>query len=277
MSSTYGREFMAKKTGQDRAAQYRVGSVARAIELIELVADAPTQGLTLSQITNMVEGSKSTIFALLHTLAEFNYVRTVEPGPRYLPGMALVRLGDLSTAHQPIGQLARPILHTLSQLTQLTIRVAINDDGHPVFIERVDSPGTVRFNTPLGVRELAHVSSAGKAILAEMTPDEVARVTQESGFIARTKKTHTSLKSLSVDLDEIRKRGYAVDNEEDAEGVFCVGAAFYDHTGKCAGALSATGIKGDLTPKKLDDLGKLVRKHALELSSVLGAPTRRNS
>lgn len=268
---------MAKAKNSEQTSRYRVGSVARAIELIELVAEAPTQGLTLSQITGRVDGSKSTIFALLHTLAEFNYVRLVEPGPRYLPGMALVRLGDLSISHQPIGQIARPILHSLSQLTQLTIRVAINDDGHPVFIERVDSPGAVRFNTPLGIRELAHVSSAGKAILAELSPEDVERVTQESGFVARTKKTHTSLKSLNADLIEIRKRGYAIDNEEDAEGIFCVGAAFFDHTGKCAGALSATGIKGDLTPKKLDEIGKVVKKHALELSDVLGSPLRRNA
>ena len=268
---------MTNVKGLSRASQYRVGSVARAIELVDLVAGAPTEGLSLSQITSVVDGSKSTVFALLRTLAEFGYVRLVEPGPRYLPGMALVRLGDLSISHQPIGQIARPFLHSLSQLTQLTIRVAINDDGHPVFIERIDSPGTVRFNTPLGIRELAHVSSAGKAILAELTPEDVARVTRESGLIARTKKTHTTLKSLNADLTEIRKRGYAIDNEEDAEGVFCVGAAFFDHTGKCAGALSATGIKGDLTPKKLDELGKLVKKHALELSNTLRSPVRRNA
>lgn len=267
---------MARGEGSTRASQYRVGSVARAIELVDLVAGGPAEGLTLSQITNLVDASKSTVFALLHTLAEFGYVRVIEPGPRYLPGMALVRLGDLSTSHQPIGQIARPILHSLSQLTQLTIRVAINDDGHPVFIERIDAPGAVRFNTPLGIRELAHVSSAGKAILAEMSPEDVARVCQESGLIARTRKTHTTLESLTADLVEIRKRGYAVDNEEDAEGVFCVGAAFFDHTGRCAGALSATGIKGDLTQKKLDELGKLVQKHALELSKTLGSPVRRN-
>jgi IclR family acetate operon transcriptional repressor len=265
---------MTSAKSPTRASQYRVGSVARAIELVDLVAAAPPDGLTLSQITAVVDGSKSTIFALLRTLAEFDYVRFVEPGPRYLPGMALVRLGDLSISHQPIGQIARPILHSLSQLTELTIRVAINDDGHPVFIERIDSPGTVRFNTPLGVRELAHVSSAGKAILAQLTPDDVDRVTKESGFVARTKKTHTNLKSLNVDLAEIRKRGYAVDNEEDEEGVFCVGAAFFDHTGKCAGAVSATGIKVDLTTKKIDELGKLVKQHAMQLSKTLGAPTR---
>lgn len=265
---------MTEERDSWRASQYRVGSVARALELVDVVASAPSEGLTLSQITSAVEGSKSTLFALLRTLAEFGYVRLIEPGPRYLPGMALVRLGDLSTSHQPIGQIARPILHSLSQATGLTVRIAINDDGHPVFIERIDSPGTVRFNTPLGVRELAHVSSAGKAILAELAPEDVVRVTKESGLVARTKKTHTTLKSLNADLDEIRKYGYAVDNEEDADGVFCVGAAFFDHTGKCAGAISATGIKVDLSAKKLDELGNLIKKHALQISRILGAPTR---
>jgi IclR family acetate operon transcriptional repressor len=68
------------------------------------------------------------------------------------------------------------------------------------------------------------------------------------------------------------QRGYAVDDEEDVEGVFCVGVAVHEHTGRCAGAISVTGIKRDLPSWQVARLGTTVREHAARISRVLGAP-----
>ncbi len=265
---------MSPKKAEIHSSQYRVGSVARALTLVEIIAHSSNQGITLTEITKKIEGSKSTIYALLRTLIEFGYVRTIDPGPRYLPGIALMRLGDLAEMHHPIGQIANPIMQSLCKETGFTIRLAINDRGRPIFVERIDAPGVVRFYTPLGNIELPHVSSAGKAILAQLKPEDAMRVIRGSGLTARTKKTHTTLKSLNLDLELTRRRGYAIDDEEDVEGVICLGSAFFDHTGQCAGALSATALKTNLSNKEIDKLGSLVRDHAKRLSRELGAPVR---
>jgi IclR family acetate operon transcriptional repressor len=119
------------------------------------------------------------------------------------------------------------------------------------------------------------VSSAGKAILAELGDHEVAELVNATGLTRRTRKTITSLTELLADLAATRRRGYAVDDEEDVEGVFCVGAAFFDHTGACAGAISATGIKRDLPPRAVEDLGQAVRAAAGSVTDQLrGAPHR---
>jgi IclR family acetate operon transcriptional repressor len=257
---------MSPSKAEIHSSQYRVGSVARALILVEIIAHSSDQGITLTEITKEIEGSKSTIYALLRTLIEFGYVRTIDPGPRYLPGIALM--------HHPIGQIANPIMQSLCKATDLTIRLAINDRGRPIFVVRIDAPGVVRFYTPLGNIEPPHVSSAGKAILAQLKPEDVMRVIRGSGLTARTKNTHTSLKSLNLDLELTRKRGYAIDDGEDVEGVICIGSAFFDHTGQCAGALSATALKINLSHKEIDRLGNLVREHARRLSRELGAPLR---
>ena len=153
-----------------------VASVARALDLVELIVGGPDSGMPLSQIAKAVGGSKSAVLATLRTLVDFGYLRAAEPGPKYLPGMMLIRLGDLAAAHDPLIAVARPILAQLSAKSGLTIRVARNDAGYPVFLDRVDGPGFVRFHTPLGIRELPHVSSAGKAILAELSDAEVDAV-----------------------------------------------------------------------------------------------------
>ena len=127
----------------------------------------------------------------------------------------------------------------------------------------------MRFHTPLGIRELPHVSSAGKAILAELTDKEVDAVVRESGLVSRTKNSITKISELKKELEHIRKVGFATDDEEDAQGIFCVGATFFDHFGKCIGAISATGVKTDMTVAQVSSLGKLVIKYADQLTEEL--------
>ncbi len=255
--------------------RYTVGSVARALVLLDVIAEGPVEGMTVSEMARRLEMSKSSAFSLAHTLVDGGFLRTIEPGPRYQLGLSLVRLGDAAATRLPLGALVRPVLHDLSARTGLTTRVAVNDASQPMFIERVDAPGAVRFHTPLGVPELAHVSSAGKAILAELPEVEVRRLAEALGLPRRTPKTITVIDELLDDLAATRRRGYAVDDEEDIEGVFCLGAPFFDHTGVCSGAVSATGIKRDLTPRAVEELGLAVRGAADEISTLLrGGPSR---
>jgi DNA-binding IclR family transcriptional regulator len=251
------------------SAPTQVGSVARALKLVELIVAGPIEGMSLSEIAKIVEHSKSAVLATLRTLVDFGYLRSSEVGPRYLPGMMLIRLGDLAAEHDPLIAIARPILTQLSEKSGLTIRVARNDRGFPIFLDRVDGPGFVRFHTPLGVRELPHVSSAGKAILAQLNDEQIKEVAKECGLVARTKNSITTLAELRKEIEKIRLDGFAIDDEEDAQGIFCLGAPFYDHFGNCIGAVSATGVKIELSEQQVTKLGKLVIKFADQLTKEL--------
>jgi IclR family acetate operon transcriptional repressor len=250
--------------------RYTVASVARALRVVGLVADAPDSGLTLTEIARAIGSSKSTAYAIARTLVDHGYLRASDPGPRYGPGMELVRLGDAATRTMPIGRVCHPVLLDLSRETGLTTRACVADHGYPVFVERVDSPGAIRFHTPLGVREMPHTSSAGKAILATLATEAVEAVIADSGLVRRTPKTITTLTELLDDLAAVRRRGFAVDDEEDVLGVFCIGAAFFDHAGVCAGAISATGINLDLPTRHVDELGQAVRAAADRVTTLLG-------
>lgn len=139
-----------------------------------------------------------------------------------------------------------------------------------MFIDRVDGPGSVRFHAPLGQREIPYASAAGKAILATLPEEQVRRVCMEAGFTRRTAHTITDIATLLDNLVLTRGRGFALDDEEDAEGVLCAAAAFFDHGGSCAGAVSVTGIKGDLTAWRIEELGRTVRLAGDRISKLLG-------
>jgi IclR family transcriptional regulator, acetate operon repressor len=257
--------------GDDEVAgRYTVRSVARAIRLMEIVADGPPDGQSLSDLARALGTSKSTTLALARTLAASGLLRAPRPGPRYTLGTALIRLGDIARNQLPIGGLCRPLLEEMADLTKMTARVAICDGGFPVFIERVDGPGSVRFHTPLGQREVPYASAAGKAILATMSEAEIRSLCGQTGLHARTAHTITDVDSLLDNLALARGHGFAVDDEEDAEGVFCVGAAFFGYDGSCAGAVSVTGIKGDLPAWRMNELGQTVRQYADRVCEILG-------
>jgi IclR family transcriptional regulator, acetate operon repressor len=256
-------------SGDPVAGRYTVRSVARALRLVEAVAEGPPEGRSLSDLARELGTSKSTTLALARTLSAFGYLREAH-GRGYALGTALIRLGDVAGQQIPLRDLCRPLIDDLSRETRMTARAAVNDAGYPVFIDRVDGPGTVRFHTPLGQREVPYASAAGKAILAAMDEATVRQVCAGTGLRPRTAHTITDLGTLLDNLASVRRRGFAVDDEEDAEGVICVGAAFFGHDGSCGGAVSVTGIKGDLPAWRVEELGQAVRRCADKVSESLG-------
>jgi IclR family acetate operon transcriptional repressor len=250
--------------------RYQVQSVARAAHLLNEIADHGPRGLSITEIADRLGVAKSTALALARTLASAGLLRGVEPGPRYVLGLNLLRLGDLVGQQTSIAELGLPTLRDLSSITGMTARLASNESGYPVFIERIDGEGSVRFHAPLGQREQPHATAAGKAILAYLEEHDVRRVLGEAGMPRYTPKTLTDIVALLTELERVRSEGYALDDEEEAEGVFCVGAAFFDHQGACAGALSVTGLKVDVPLREVRQLGLTVREHADRVSSMLG-------
>src|SRR5580698_7837426 len=220
--------------------RYRLRSVDRALDALELLASAGQGGLTLTEPADRLAVAKSSAFALLHTLVARGYA--AEAGGRldrtYRLGMALARLGDAAERQSPLISLALPVLQSITDSTGLTSRLVVPDGPYAVAVARVDGPGTVRFASYLGAREYPHCTSAGKALLAALAPDRARSLAAETGLPARTPRTITDPDALARDLELTATRGFAIDDEEDCEGVFCVGSAVYDRSGACVAAIS---------------------------------------
>ncbi|HEY0416628.1 MAG TPA: IclR family transcriptional regulator [Gaiellaceae bacterium] len=255
--------------------RYRVQSVERAFQLLEALAAAGPGGATLTDLARSIGVSKSTAYAILQTLLGGGFVADLGVGAsrRYRLGMALARLGDVVVSQIALRDVALPVLHDLARETLLAARVAVLDEPYAVVIARVDAPdSSVRFSANLGKREHLHCSAVGKAMLAALGRDAARAIVAAAGMPGKTRQTITDEETLLAELDTVAQRGYAVDDEEDDAGVFCVGAAVRDHARRCVGAISVTGIKRELAPWQVVLLGTKVREHADRISGVLGAP-----
>ncbi|WP_181969686.1 IclR family transcriptional regulator [Paraburkholderia sp. DHOC27] len=260
----------AVQTAEER---YALRSVSRALDVLEALGRAASEGLTVAGVAEQIGVSKSTAFALLQTLLQRNFVTDVRLGGsrRYRLGLSLVFLGDRAAEEVGVSQLAMPVLRELTASTGLTSRLAILDHGYAVAISRVDAPGILRIASALGQRELPHCSALGKSLLALLPPARVVKLLTQTGMPRRTEYTLTTPVELMQDLLLVAERGYAFDNEEDNIGVVCIGAAITNREGEGVAAISVTTLKSGLSDDDLHELGRTLRRYADRVSRQLGA------
>lgn len=253
--------------------RYWVKSVARAIDVLELLASQPAGGgLSVTEIGAALNLSKSAAFATLFTLNARGLVADEGSGMsrRYRLGMALARLGAQAVSQTSLREVARPHLGELARSAAATARLATLESDQAVVIDQVGGNERVRLDLRMGSRELPHSTGLGKAILAQLEPDQIRDLVERVGMVRRTARTITDVDTLVAHLAEVREAGYALDDEEDAEGVFCIGSALLDHDGACVGAISITGLKLDQPTWRYQELGRMVRDSALKISADLG-------
>lgn len=255
-----------------RPRRLRVQSVDRALWMLEEIGKAGPDGLGMAELADRLEMSRSAVWTTLQTLLSRAFVAESGNGygRRYVLGMALARLGDQALSQMTIRDAAMPFLRSLSEVTGLTSRVAVLHESVVTVVGRHDAPGAVRFNLQFGQPELLHCSAVGKALLSALPESAVRELIDQQGLVRRTSRTITDSNALLRDLSTIRTRGYAFDDEEDAEGIVCVGSAVYDHRGTAAAAISVTGLKQGIPQWRLDEIGSLVADHAARISNKLG-------
>lgn len=258
---------------QPEDSRYWVKSVARAARLLETLAHQPArEGMSVTELAAASGVSKSAAFATLHTLRHFGLVADDGEGMnrRYRLGMTLARLGTRARDQLNLVDAARPLLTELTAESDFTSRLAILEQDQAVVIDQVSNRQGVQLDLKMGFRELPHCTGLGKALLATMDEAGVKELIARTGLPRRTSKTITSEEALQAHLADIRKLGYALDDEEDAEGIFCIGSPIFDHENLPVGAISITGLKLGQPTWRYAELGRMVRGTAERISAQLG-------
>ena len=246
-------------------------SVTRAIEALELISRTTAKGLTLAEITKELSVSRSSTWVLVQTLLRAEYLH--EDGSdyprRYSLGPAIMRLARSPLLEQSGGLIIRRHLQTLTDHTGFTSRFALLQEDDISIVARVDAPGAIRFNLHFGQPEQFHCTSVGKAVLASLNRDRVLDIILDRDLIRKTRNTITQIPDLLSDLETIRDRGYSIDDEEDFEGIVCIGSSVTDEHGAGIGAISVTALKQQLPNWRIESVGKSVASAAKLISSEL--------
>ncbi|OMH27654.1 IclR family transcriptional regulator [Tersicoccus phoenicis] len=194
-----------------------VQSVERGFELLEAIADADGE-ISLSGLAVASKLPLPTIHRLLRTMVALGYVRQL-PSREYGLGARLIQLGE--KAGRQLGSLAAPELSALVHNLGETANMAMLDGDMIVYVAQKPSPHAMRMFTEVGRRAHTHATGVGKAILAQLPDERVERIVASAGMPTPTRYTHGTVSSLLADLQQIRQRGYSVDDGEQELGVRC--------------------------------------------------------
>lgn len=255
-------------------ARSQVGSVERALTILELLADR-RDGLTASDLSRRARIPKSTLSYILRTLVGRGYVRRdVESGLHTL-GIRLLSLGGQAMQSMELREVAMPHLRQISERTRLDAHLAILDHGDAVYIERVESPGFIKMATWIGRRMTPHITAVGKALICQHEKHEVQEIFKLHHIKPATPKTITTLSHLLTDLADTRRRGFSIDDEENEARVRCIAAPVVAATGEVVAAIGVSGTVGQIDDEGITRIGNLVRSAALRMSAQLGGSRRK--
>ena len=200
-----------------------VKSSLRTVELLEYFASH--RGLhTLGDLQQQLGYPKSSLYMLLRTLADIGWVETDRTGTMYGIGLRALLVGTSYLDGDDVVAAARPVMEWLVETTTETVHLARLDGTDVVYLATRESQHYLRPMSRVGRRLPAYATSLGKALLAER-PDADVVAALPAALAAITPHTLRSPSDLVADLAITRRRGYAVDNEENVIGLRCFGAA----------------------------------------------------
>lgn len=265
---------IARKRGRPPGPNNRAGdgknqSLIRALTLLERLSETPT-GLNLTDLSYQLGMPTATVHRLLNTFEEFNFVEQDAERGLWFVGLKAFTVGNAFLNRRDLVSSARPHMHALVELCGETVNLGVIDDGEVVFISQVESQEVMRMIARLGSRSPVHASGVGKAMLANMPQRRVTGILQRRGLARYTDHTIDNPTQLDEELEQVRRLGYALDDEEHAVGLRCVAAAIFDENGQPLAAISVSGPKARIVDSRLSELGHAVQQAADEITRALG-------
>lgn len=242
---SYWRQHVPDSRQADRLAEqtardYTLSSVRNALRLLCCFSPAEPE-LGVSELARRLGVGKSTVHRLLGTLKEEGFVEQNATTGRYGLGLRLLDLGAQAGARLDLHESASPYLDDLRNRTGETVHIAVLNGHEVVYVERRESPRTLRLFSQIGRRNGAHCTSTGKVLLAHLAPDALDRLLEGRVLEARTAHTITDHARLREELGKIRNRGYGTNMNESELGIASIAAPIRDSHGDVVAAISVAG------------------------------------
>lgn len=243
--------------------KYRVPAIERAHLILKEISQHPGE-LKLIDLSRTLAINKSSMYSLLLTMENLGWIEK-ETGETYRLGRELSRFGHAAMQQRDLNE----SFHKEASLSKLRLgesfQLAVLDGKEVLYIAKEEALTPVRLASEPGMRLPAHATALGKAMLADLSKDELISFypTNLEPFQQLTMHTITSSQALIMDLDQIRKQGYALDLEEAVLGFSCAAAPIRNAEGKVIAAVSCSMMLPQWEQKKqscIEEICKLAHK-----------------
>ncbi len=246
-----------------------IQSVVRAIEIIECF-NGNNEELGISEIADYMKLSKSTIYGLVNTLKVAGLLEQNVQNKKYRLGIKLFELGNLVQSRMDLRDEARPFCRKLAEKYETTVHLAIFDEGDVIYIDKLVNYDMQIVSSQVGKRAPMYCTGVGKAILAYVEDEHIEKYVLSKPLQKITNNTITTRERLIEEIQIIRSRGYAIDDEEIEIGLRCIAAPIFNSKGYPIAAVSISASYRKVQDKMIESIAKDVKYYAQKISERMG-------
>lgn len=227
---------------------YHASTIQRAIDVLNLFKEHTK--LTFTEMQEMLDFNKSTLFRVLYTL-EYNKYLTRDKHGRYELGLSIFVLGNQVSQTSKIKKAAGRYLTELCNQTRFTIHIGVLDGLEVIIMDKYYPPNSFSTISRIGRGVPAHCTGQGKVIMAYSPKEVVERIINYHGLKMYTPHTITTTNELFEELTKIRERGYAIDNSEHEKHTKCVAVPVLNKNNEIEAAISMTGLSLEMPDEEI--------------------------
>lgn len=272
----WGTTLIMKKNTA-RKAHYDKNFIAvtqRVFAVLEALSHQPKAGVGLEEITQISGLPKTTVFRLLYSMNKLGFVEQAPDTGFYSLSGKFFELGTNALPYQRLTVLAKPPMQRLLMSFGESVNLAVPKLGGAMYIAVVESPKPHRVAASVGGFSFLHSTSVGKCIAAYLSTEELEKQLSRHGMPPLTTATVVSRQGLEEELGRVRTEGVAVDNEENVQGIICVGGPIFASAKQPIAAMSVSGPAVRMS-QNLSAIKIAVREAVQTISILLGAPEDR--
>lgn len=245
-----------------------IQSVERALKILDLF-DEHTTELRITEISEKMELHKSTVHSLLSTLREYSYIDQNPEDGKYRLGLKLAERGNLVISNIDIRKAAHKYLLDLAAKTGQTVHLGILDGREGVYIDKVEGEQAIIRYSRLGRRLPLHSTAIGKVLLAYQEPQEIERLLQGYSYQQQTASTISNETVFRKELEKIQQQGFAIDNQENEQGVQCAAVPIFKGKKKVLAAISISTLISRVSDEELAIFIDILKAACQELSEQM--------
>lgn len=243
--------------------KYQAPTVKKTFQILRLMSKTE-KGMRISELSKGLNISKSTVHGITSALEELGAIMRNPKNKSYTLGVTLFELGKLAHTRIDLKDIARPFLEHLMIKTQESVFLGVRNRNHATILDIVESTMDLKITSPVGTRIPLMAGATGKIFLSSMTEEQIREFIKNRGFYRFTDKTITDTEKFIKEITEIRKMGYALDDEEYISGVKAV-AAPINGEGTLESAIWVVGFKPSMGNEKI----KLVITEILKTADAI--------
>jgi IclR family acetate operon transcriptional repressor len=250
------------------AARSYIELVEKTMRVFEVLAQHPG-GCALKEIAARTGLVKSSVFRILHSLKELGYVEQEGPEGRYHSSLKLLSLARAVATHEVVINVARQHLQNLRDELGESAWLGQRFRDGVLLVDTVEAPRRLRLSLDIGDSCPWHAAAIGKSIAAFLPPEELAAHLGTAPLPRFTPRTLTDRRRLQSHLAQVRRQGYAVNNEETIESAVVVGAPIFDALHRVCAAVSVGTVAARWKGKVRDSIVGATQREAAAISRKL--------